>query len=87
MKHGVESLVRLAREPQLAQRDQRAASVQEPQDQLLAPDRFNGRHAHVEIPVVDRKADLTVLGAAPLHDVHGGHDLDSGCNGRPGRRG
>ncbi len=76
--------VRPAREAKLGQSDQRPAAVEQPHDQLLAPDRLDGGHPDVELSAVDIDADLAVLRAPALDDVHAGHDLHARGEGRPG---
>src|SRR3954463_7931566 len=54
---------------------ERPALVEQPQDDLLSPDRACGGDADVEVTTVDRHRDLAVLGPATLDDVHAGGDL------------
>ena len=66
----------LGREPEGSELEQGAAAVEQPQDDLLAPDRGHGRDPDVERSTVDGHLDLAVLRSPTLDDVHLGHDLD-----------
>ena len=79
--------VGVAGEAELAERDQRSATIEQPHDDLLAPDRLHRRDSHVQLTTVDVEADLAVLGATPLDDVHPGHDLDPRSESGPSRIG
>ena len=67
---------------------ERAALVEQPQHHLLAPDRrrwWTTRMSSARPSIVH--ADLAVLRAAPLDDVHVGHDLDAADERRAHRAG
>ena len=56
---------------------ERASLVQDSHDAVLAHDCGNRGHADVDFFAIDGDGQLSVLGAAALHDVHVRHDLYS----------
>ncbi len=64
---------------------QRSALVQQPHHHLLAADDGGGGDADVHLAALDLHADLPVLRAAALDDVHAAEDLDPAHHGRADR--
>ena len=85
MEHAVILRISALRESELRQGDQRAAPVEQPHNQLFAPNGLDGRHPHVELSTINVHADLAVLRPPPLNDVHTGHDLYPRAEGSPSR--
>ena len=77
----LEALEGVRLEAQLGHVEHELRLVQEPQDDLLAPEGGERGHAEVEVAaaVLDLHLDLdpAVLGKALLRDVQLGHDLDA----------
>src|SRR5207237_9667244 len=77
VQHPVINLIGAVREAKLRQRDQGAAAIEQPQYDLLAPDRLERCDPDVELATVHRHADLTVLRPTALDDVHVRKHLDA----------
>ena len=72
---------------ELRQPEQRAALVQQPEDDLFPADHRRTRDPDVHRAAFDLHADLAVLRASPLDDVHPTEDLDPARHRRAHRAG
>jgi len=64
-------------EPQLVQLEDRAALVEQPEHDLLAPDRLGGRDPDVDVALSLVDSHLAVLRPVTIDDVHVGQNLDA----------
>ncbi len=82
---GVEALVGLEQvlvEAEIGEPEHHARLVEHPHDDLLAVDGRERGHPEVDALAAHVERDATVLGDPVLGDVHVGHDLQAGGDGR-----
>ncbi len=78
----MEVFERLRVEPELAHVELQVALVEQPHDDLLAPQRRQRRHAEVHLAALaELELDATVLRETALGDVERRHDLDAADDG------